>query len=141
MDLVDFLQIVQTFSVLTLISGWQQKSFLLQKCLFFRSPGIIFCQHWTLELKFTVSSLKPHWPFDSFPKVVIYNETMICQSIYCSDGSGSKFMVWVWIWKISPKNVKFFNFFPLRSKKISAGWVKKYLVQRQVGLLFTAGQK
>jgi len=43
----------------------------------------------------------------------------------CSDGSGSKIfdptsgqpsMVWVWIWKISPKNVKFFNFFPFRSK-------------------------
>jgi len=24
-------------------------------------------------------------------------------------------MVWVWIWKISPKNIKFFNFFYLRS--------------------------
>jgi len=41
-------------------------------------------------------------------------------------------MVWVWIWKISPKNVKFFIFF-LR--------VKKYRGQRRVGLLFTAGQK
>jgi len=38
-------------------------------------------------------------------------------------------MVWVWIWKISPQNFKFFNFFPFR-----AG-------QRRVGLLFTAGQK
>jgi len=48
-----------------------------------------------------------------------------------SDGSGSKIfdlgqvrsdkpsMVWVWIWKISPKNVKFFNLFP------SGLWVKK----------------
>jgi len=32
-------------------------------------------------------------------------------------GSGQPFMVWVWIWKISPKNVKFFNFFPFGSKK------------------------
>jgi len=41
--------------------------------------------------------------------------------VFFSDGSGSKFLtrvgldqpfiVWVWIWKISPKNVKFFNFF------------------------------
>jgi len=38
-------------------------------------------------------------------------------------------MVWVGIWKISPKNVKFFNFFPLGQKKsLWAGskstWVK-----------------
>jgi len=32
-------------------------------------------------------------------------------------GSGLPFMVWVWIGKISPKNVKFFNFFPFGSKK------------------------
>jgi len=30
-------------------------------------------------------------------------------------------MVWVWIWKISPKNVKFFNFLPFGSKKILSG--------------------
>jgi len=39
-------------------------------------------------------------------------------------GSGQPFMVWVWIWKISPKNVKFFNFFTLGQKK-SRG-VEKY---------------
>jgi len=32
-------------------------------------------------------------------------------------GSSQPFMVWVWIWKISPKNVKFFNFLPFGSKK------------------------
>jgi len=56
-------------------------------------------------------------------------------------GSGQLFMVWAWIWKISPKNVKFFNFFPFGSKKISSGRVRKYPGQRQVGLLFIAGQK
>jgi len=71
-----------------------------------------------------------------------------------TDGSGSKIfenffearvrlgqpsMVWVWVWKISPKYFKFY--FSLRVKKISTGWVKKYLGQRQVGFLFTAGQK
>jgi len=45
----------------------------------------------------------------------------------CSDGSRSKFLtrvgsdqpstVWVWFWKISPKNIKFFNFFLFGSKK------------------------
>jgi len=35
-------------------------------------------------------------------------------------GLGQPFIIWVWIWKISPKNVKFFNF-SLRSKKISSG--------------------
>jgi len=54
-------------------------------------------------------------------------------------GSGQPSLVWVW--KISPKNIKFFNFFPFRSKKISSGQVGKYPGQRQVGLLFTAGQK
>jgi len=55
--------------------------------------------------------------------------------------SGQPFMVWVWIWKISPKNIKFFNFFPFRIKKISSSWVGKYPGQQRVGLLFTAGQK
>jgi len=52
-------------------------------------------------------------------------------------GSGQPSIVWVW--KISPKNVKFFNFFGV--KKMSSGWVKKCPCQRGVGLLFTAGQK
>jgi len=39
---------------------------------------------------------------------------------------GQPFMVWVWIWKISPKNVKIFNFLPFGSKKISSGRVRKY---------------
>jgi len=50
--------------------------------------------------------------------------------------SGQPFLVWVWIWKISPKNVNFLNFLPL-----SLGRVKKYPGQSRVGLLFTAGQK
>jgi len=36
-------------------------------------------------------------------------------------GSGQPFVVWVWIWKFSPKNTKFFNFFPFESKKIALG--------------------
>jgi len=46
----------------------------------------------------------------------------------------------LWIWKISPKNPKF-SFFSLWVKKISTGRIKKYPVERRVGLLFTAGQK
>jgi len=56
-------------------------------------------------------------------------------------GSGQPFMVWVRIRKISPKNVKFFNFLPFRSKKIASGRFGRYPGQSQVGLLFTAGQK
>jgi len=38
--------------------------------------------------------------------------------------------------------LKMSNFFLSGQKnKISSGWVKKYLGQRQVSLLFTAGQK
>jgi len=33
-------------------------------------------------------------------------------------GPGQPFMVWVWISKISPKKVKFFNFLPFGSKKL-----------------------
>jgi len=44
--------------------------------------------------------------------------------------SGQPFKVWVW--KISPKNVKFFIF---------SLQIKKYPGQRRVSLLFTAGQK
>jgi len=37
--------------------------------------------------------------------------------------SGQPFMVWVWILKISPKNVKFFNFFLSGQKKLLwVGW-------------------
>jgi len=41
-------------------------------------------------------------------------------SIFCGSGWvgwGQTFIVWVWILKISPKNVKFFNFFPSGQKK------------------------
>jgi len=54
-------------------------------------------------------------------------------------GLGQPFMVWVWICKISPKNVKFFNFYPWGQKKSRR--VGKYPGRRRVGLLFTAGQK
>jgi len=86
----------------------------------------------------------------------IVNESEIKQYTICSTivvmGSGQKFLtrvgsgqffvarvgsaicVWVWISKISPKNVKFFNFFPFGSKKIATGLSR-------VSLLFTAGQK
>jgi len=41
-------------------------------------------------------------------------------------GSGQPFMVWVWIWKISPNNVKFFNFLSFGSGRkvpwLEAGW-------------------
>jgi len=37
---------------------------------------------------------------------------------------GQSSLVWVWIWKISPKNHIYFNFFPFGSKKISSGRVK-----------------
>jgi len=40
--------------------------------------------------------------------------------------SGQPSLVWVWVWKISPKNPTFFNFLPFRSKRISSGWIKKY---------------
>jgi len=39
-------------------------------------------------------------------------------------GSGQPFMVWGWFWKISPKNVKFFNFFPLDKKNLSGSGQK-----------------
>jgi len=55
-------------------------------------------------------------------------------------GPGQPFLVWVWIWKISPKNLNFF-IFSLRIKKISLSQVKKYPGLRRVSLLFTAGQK
>jgi len=63
--------------------------------------------------------------------------------LFTSDGSGSKiltglgklFMFWVWIWKISLKNIKFFNFFPSGQKNpLRSG-------RSQLGLFFTAGQK
>jgi len=38
-------------------------------------------------------------------------------------------------------NIPNFSIFFSSGKKISSGWVPKYLGQRWVGLLFTAGQK
>jgi len=49
----------------------------------------------------------------------IFNPGLV-GSIFCGSGqvgSGQPFMVWVWIWKISPRNVKFFIFFPSGQKK------------------------
>jgi len=42
-------------------------------------------------------------------------------SIFCGSGRvglGQPFMVWVWIWKISPKNVKFSIFCPSGQKNL-----------------------
>jgi len=44
-------------------------------------------------------------------------------------GSGQPFLIWVWIWKISPKNVHFSIFFLFMSKKISLGRVKSTWVK------------
>jgi len=46
-------------------------------------------------------------------------------------GSGQPFMVWVRIRKISPKNVKFFNFFTFGSKK--SLWVGSESTQVKAG--------
>jgi len=56
-------------------------------------------------------------------------------------------MVWVWVWKISPKNVKFFNFGSKKSLRIGSKstqvnggsasylqWVKSRLGSGQGGL-------
>jgi len=56
-------------------------------------------------------------------------------------GSGQLSLVRVLIWKIFPRKSQIFQFNPSRVKKISSGQVKKYSGQRQVSLLFTAGQK
>jgi len=70
-------------------------------------------------------------------------QIFLTQSVFGARvGSGIFGLYCVWIWKISPKNHKFFNFFPsdqkitsskmgwhlihCRSKFISSGWVKKY---------------
>jgi len=45
------------------------------------------------------------------------------------------------VWKISLKNLNFFNFFTFRSKKFYCDWFKKYPGQSWIGPLFTAGQK
>jgi len=88
-----------------------------------------------------------------YNKIIFFKQSWVfyvmendCQLVM---GPGQKFLTrdgsaiydWVWIWKISPKNVKFFKIFLFRSKKISSGRVKKYPGKRGVGLLFTAGQK
>jgi len=56
-------------------------------------------------------------------------------------GSGQFFvaMVWVWIWKISPKMTNF-SFFSPRVKKNCLLQVGNYPGQSRVGLLFTVGQ-
>jgi len=58
------------------------------------------------------------------------------QNFLTQVGSGQPFMVWVWILKISYRNVKFFNFFPSGQKKslrvgseisrVNGGWPHIY---------------
>jgi len=47
-------------------------------------------------------------------------------------GLGQPPIVWVRIWKISPKNVKFFNFFPSGQKKLI--WVESESTRIKAGL-------
>jgi len=69
-------------------------------------------------------------------------------------GPGRKFLTRVWsnfTWSAIfglgmdlekfPLKCQIFQFFAIRVKKMSSGWVEKYLGQSRVGLLFTAGQK
>jgi len=60
-----------------------------------------------------------------------------------SDGSGRVSHLWFGLesGKVLQKTSNFSIFFYFGSKKISLGQVKKYPHQRQVGLLYTAGQK
>jgi len=51
-------------------------------------------------------------------------------------GSGKPFLVWVWVWKISPKNPKFVKFFPFGSAQKEPGSKAD-----TCGLLFTVGLK
>jgi len=60
---------------------------------------------------------------------------------FCCSGQVSHVWFGSRFGKFPPKNPKFFNFFPLRIKKISSVRVKKYPGQRRVALLFTIGQK
>jgi len=65
-------------------------------------------------------------------------------SIFCGSGRvrlGQPFMVWVRIWKISPKNVKFFIFSPSDLKRLLWVGSEKTRGHSRVGLLFTADQK
>jgi len=55
------------------------------------------------------------------------------QNFFTFVGSGQPTLVWVWIWKISPKNPKFFNFCPSGQKNIFGSG------ERRVGLLFIMG--
>jgi len=83
-------------------------------------------------------SVRCLWPLSHGDPYVVMDPG---QKFLTRVGSGQPFMVWVRIWKISPKNVKFFNFLPFGSKKIASGRVRKYPGQSRVSLLFTAGQK
>jgi len=47
----------------------------------------------------------------------------------------------VWVWKISHINISNFSICFPSGQKISSVQVKKYLGQRRVGFLFTAGQE
>jgi len=55
-------------------------------------------------------------------------------------GLGQLSLVRVWVWKISPKNLKFFNFLPFGTKNL-IGLGQKVPGSKTVDLLFTAGQK
>jgi len=62
-------------------------------------------------------------------------------SLHAGVGLGQPSLIWVWIWKICPKNIKSFKFLPVGSNKMLLDQVEKFPGQSRVGLLFTAGQK
>jgi len=81
-------------------------------------------------------------PYLSQSLRLYFSDVRPVQNFLTMVGSGQLSLVWVWVWKISPKNPKFFNFFPIGSKKkpISSR-VKNYPDQSPFGFLFIAGQK
>jgi len=51
------------------------------------------------------------WSFNQQVQISVGTGSIFCWSGWVRSGQPS--LVWVWVWKVSPKNPKFFNFFPL----------------------------
>jgi len=81
---------------------------------------ILLSRWWVLNCPWTCKMLYTglYLPTEENPWWVFWLAMGPGQYFVARVGLGQPFMVWVRIWKFSPKYVKFFNFFPLGQKNI-----------------------
>jgi len=137
---------VPVFAITRLLNWWIAKFQVCQELNVPTLPNFLFL-YISISLFFQLGNVIWFWLLmkNCFWLTKSTNVSLGLSRLWLVMGSGQFFVSlvgsdqpsWVWIWKISPKNIKFFKFSPSDQKKS----LRVRSKSTQVGLLFTTGQK